>query len=77
VEKGGASVDIRDDVGRTVIDWAKECKERKCYTGDPHEVEKIVQYLEERCVKTVNVLRKSDLRVSSFEFHKLLHKRYR
>jgi len=51
VEKGGASVDIRDDVGRRVIDWAKECKERKWHTGDPHEVDKIVEYLEEKMCK--------------------------
>jgi hypothetical protein len=24
VEEGGASLDIRDDKGRTVIDWAEE-----------------------------------------------------
>jgi ankyrin repeat protein len=56
VEEGGASVDIRDDYGRTAIDWAKE------YTSVPEyqytflwkyrveDFKEIVTYLQERKV---------------------------
>jgi ankyrin repeat protein len=56
VEQGGASVDIRDNYGRTAIDWAIE------YTSVPmyqytflwkyrvENVKEIVTYLQERTV---------------------------
>ena len=48
VDEGRASVDVRGDEDRTVIDWAKKYEELEGYTGDPRERAKIVQYLEER-----------------------------
>ena len=55
VEEGGASLDIRDDNGRTVIDWFKECASdpRYPYAGlwkdREEELKDIFKYLQEMC----------------------------
>jgi ankyrin repeat protein len=49
VEEGGASLDVRNDCGRTVIDWANDCASDQFLWK--HHVEKwkvIAKYLEER-----------------------------
>jgi len=48
VEEGGASLDIRDAHGNTALDIAKKCDSNK---SDRSEVDKIVQYIEERVRK--------------------------
>jgi ankyrin repeat protein len=47
VEEGGASVDVTDNVGRTVIEEAFRCLENACQSHRQVR-EKIVEYLEER-----------------------------
>jgi hypothetical protein len=48
VEEGGASLNIRDDKGRTVIDWAKGFASLPRYQN-MGDIKEIVKYLEERC----------------------------
>jgi len=48
VEEGGASLDIRDDKGRTVTDWAKRFASLPKYQN-MGDIKEIVKYLEERC----------------------------
>jgi hypothetical protein len=58
VEEGGASVDVRDDEGRTVIDWmtdyASDPKNRDdiVWKGDVERLNEIVNYLQERGVES-------------------------
>jgi len=50
VEKGGASVDIRDDHGRTVINWITSYRENSdffCKEYKLEEMNEIVKYLQE------------------------------
>jgi ankyrin repeat protein len=57
VEEGGASLDVRDDYGRTAIDWAKYCiSVRKnfdstVWKSDVEQLNEIVKYLQERGCK--------------------------
>jgi ankyrin repeat protein len=48
VEEGGASLDVRDDCGRTVIDWAKFCASDHTLWTSRVENREIVKYLEEK-----------------------------
>jgi len=58
VEEGGASVDVRDDNDRTVIDWMKvyasDPKNRVdiVWKGDVERLNEIVKYLQERGVES-------------------------
>jgi ankyrin repeat protein len=50
VEKGGASLDIRDDKGRTALDWAEEYMSSRVWRMFEKGVyQEIVRYLRERC----------------------------
>jgi ankyrin repeat protein len=48
VEEGGASLDVRDDCGRTAIDWAKY---QSLWKDELEKWKEIVKYLEERKCK--------------------------
>jgi len=58
VEEGGASVDVRDDEGRTVFDWmygyASDPKNRDdiVWKGDVERLNEIVKYLRKRGVQS-------------------------
>ena len=58
VEEGGASVDVRDDEGRTVFDWmydyASDPKNRDdiVWKGDVEGINEIVKYLQKRGVES-------------------------
>jgi hypothetical protein len=67
VEEGGASVDVRDDCGRTAIDWAKDYmsdpknRDSIVWKGDEERLNETVKYLQERgCKQTSSVWRNND-----------------
>ena len=57
VEEGGASLDIRDDEGRTVIDWINDYAlyptnlDNIFWKGDVKRLNETVKYLQERGVE--------------------------
>jgi hypothetical protein len=63
VEEGGASLDVRDDCGRTAIDWAKYCisdpKNRNSvvWKGGVERLNEIVKYLQERGCEASSTVR--------------------
>jgi hypothetical protein len=67
VEEGGASVDVRDDCGRTLVDWAKDYmsdpkyRNRIVVNGGVEELNATVKYLQETgCKQTSSVRQNND-----------------